>query len=186
MRQFFTSSSRTPSSRRVFAPDTESDDEPEPLPRVATQPQKRIRTYLTKKSKRHALVLVKDLVNNTPNRISSGRRKESTNSSRGRASPLPLSCDTSPVGRDTDVENSRPSLQSTPMSPSLNVESDTSVKAVLQEITSLLNTVVKRVENVETELKKQSGVSSSSDLTPSCSKKVHVPLLVRVSCFFTM
>ena len=27
IRQFFTSSSRTPSSRRVLAPDTESDDE---------------------------------------------------------------------------------------------------------------------------------------------------------------
>ena len=119
-------------------------------------------------------MLVKDLVNNTPNRISSGRRKESTNLSCGRTPPLPLSCDTSPVGRDTDVENIRPSLQSTPTSPSLNVELDTSVKAVIQEITSLLNTVVKRVEKVETELKKQSGVSSSSDLTPSCSKKVHV------------
>ena len=55
VRQFLTSSSRTPSSRRVFAPDTESGDEPEPLPRVATQPQKRIRTYPTKNSKRHAL-----------------------------------------------------------------------------------------------------------------------------------
>ena len=87
IRQFFTSSSRTPSSRRVLAPDTESDDECEPLPRVATQPKKRIRTYPTKKSKCHALVLVKDLVNNTPNRISSGRRKESTNLSHGRTPP---------------------------------------------------------------------------------------------------
>ena len=57
---------------------------------------------------------------------------------------------------------------------------DLSVKTALKEITSLLNTVIKHVERVETELKKQSGVSSSSDSTPCSKKSVAVPLIVRV------
>ena len=63
-------------------------------------------------------------------------------------------------------------------------QDDPSVKSALKEITSLLNTVVKRVERVETELKKQSSVSSSSDSTPRSKKivAVHVPLIVRVGC----
>ena len=62
-----------------------------------------------------------------------------------------------------------------------------SVKLALREITSLLNTVVKRVERVETELKKQSesiassSRSSSSDSsTPAKKRIVAVPLIVRV------
>ena len=47
-------------------------------------------------------------------------------------------------------------------------DDDQCVKSALKEITSLLNTVVKRVERVENELKKQcASVSSSSDSTPS-------------------
>ena len=43
------------------------------------------------------------------------------------------------------------------------------MKSALREITSLLNTVVKRVEKVENELKQQRSLSSSSsgDFTPS-------------------
>ena len=65
-------------------------------------------------------------------------------------------------------------------SSTTDLNTDPGVKSALQEITSLLNTVVKRVERVETELKKQSSVSSSSDSnTPA--KKVHIPLIIRVS-----
>lgn len=55
------------------------------------------------------------------------------------------------------------------------------VKSALKQITSLLNTVVQRVERVENELKRVSSVSSSSDTTPSRRKRVCVPLVVRVS-----
>ena len=62
-----------------------------------------------------------------------------------------------------------------------------SVKLALREITSLLNTVVKRVERVETELKKQSESiasssrwSSSDSSTPAKKRIVAVPLIVRV------
>ena len=62
-----------------------------------------------------------------------------------------------------------------------------SVKLALREITSLLNTVVKRVERVETELKKQSEsiasssrLSSSDSSTPAKKRIVAVPLIVRV------
>jgi len=53
------------------------------------------------------------------------------------------------------------------------------LKSALREITSLLNTVVRRVEKVECELKQQrSTPSSSSDSTPSTSKKQMFPLLL--------
>ena len=42
----------------------------------------------------------------------------------------------------------------TPLTAKSSVEADQSVKSALKEITSLLNTVVKRVERVESELKK--------------------------------
>ena len=56
------------------------------------------------------------------------------------------------------------------------------VKSALQEITSLLNTVVKRVERVENELQRQHSLtpSSSSDSTPGKAKP-HVPLVLRVN-----
>lgn len=72
------------------------------------------------------------------------------------------------------------SALSTQQSTTDHTNSDPTVKSALKEITCLLNTVVKRVERVENELKKQSSVSSSSESTPSRSK-VHVPLVVRVS-----
>lgn len=57
------------------------------------------------------------------------------------------------------------------------------VKGALKEITSLLNTVVKRVEKVESELKRQkctsTDPSSSSDVTPTRAKP---PLAVKVCC----
>lgn len=63
---------------------------------------------------------------------------------------------------------------------------DPEVKSALREITSLLNTVVKRVEKVENELKQQRSLSSSSsgDSTPSSKcKKADIPLIIRVcSC----
>ena len=66
------------------------------------------------------------------------------------------------------------------------MEADQSVKSALKEITSLLNTVVKRVERVESELKKQASASNSSDsASPHVSKKNHVPTVIRVS-FDTM
>ena len=60
-----------------------------------------------------------------------------------------------------------------------SVEVDDEVKSSLKEITSLLNTVVKRVENVEDELQRQrtTGPSSSSDSTPTRAKP---PLVVKV------
>lgn len=56
------------------------------------------------------------------------------------------------------------------------------VKSALQEITSLLNTVVKRVERVENELQRHHSLtpSSSSDATPGKAKP-HVPLVLRVN-----
>ena len=58
------------------------------------------------------------------------------------------------------------------------------VKSALKEITSLLNTVVKRVERVESELQRQKSTStdpsSSSDVTPTRTKP---PLAVKVSLF---
>lgn len=63
-----------------------------------------------------------------------------------------------------------------------SVDSDPSVKLALKEITSLLNTVVKRVERVESELKKSTATTSSSESSPShSSKKQYVPTVVRVS-----
>lgn len=59
---------------------------------------------------------------------------------------------------------------------------DPEVMSALQEITSLLNTVVKRVEKVECELEHQRSTPSSfSDSTPSKHKqKADVPLVIRV------
>ena len=58
---------------------------------------------------------------------------------------------------------------------------DPEVKSALKEITSILNTVVKRVERVENELKRVSSASSSSESSSPKHKKVFVPLVVRVS-----
>ena len=50
------------------------------------------------------------------------------------------------------------------------------------EVSENIAKVVKRVERVEAELKKQSSVCSSSDSTYSPgSKKLHVPTVMRVS-----
>lgn len=76
----------------------------------------------------------------------------------------------------------RPSVVSA--GPSLtSVGVDDEVKSTLKEITSLLNTVVKRVENVEDELQRQRTTcpSSSSDSTPTRAKP---PLVVKVSYMY--
>ena len=59
------------------------------------------------------------------------------------------------------------------------------VKSALKEITSLLNTVVQRVERVESELQCQKSTdrSSSSDVTPTQTKP---PLAVKVSLCYTL
>ena len=73
----------------------------------------------------------------------------------------------------------RPSVVSPGSSPT-SVGVDDEVKSTLKEITSLLNIVVKRVENVEDELRRQktTSPSSSSDSTPARAKP---PLVVKVS-----
>ena len=84
----------------------------------------------------------------------------------------------------TDDENSSVLPLSTPLAPTSAVamDSDDGVKSALKEITSLLNTVVKRVERVESELKRNTSISSSCDSSPSHgSKKQYVPTVVRVS-----
>ena len=57
------------------------------------------------------------------------------------------------------------------------------VSTALKEITSVLNTLVQRVERVEMEIqKKQTSFSSSADSTPARKKTAAVvPLVVRVS-----
>ena len=58
------------------------------------------------------------------------------------------------------------------------------VSKALKEITSLLNTVVKRIDRVENELKQQhTTVSSSfaSETGKNAKKKSAIPLIVRVS-----
>ena len=92
----------------------------------------------------------------------------------------------------TDDESSVPAVPpsvpptSTPtnasLSPVASLDSDPSVKLALKEITSLLNTVVKRVERVESELKRSVNTTSSSESSPHGSKKHYVPTVVRVSC----
>ena len=63
-----------------------------------------------------------------------------------------------------------------------SLETDQSVKSALKEITSLLNNVVERVERVESELKRNTSILSSSESSPSHrSKKQYVPTIVRVS-----
>lgn len=58
------------------------------------------------------------------------------------------------------------------------------VSEALKEITSLLNTVVKRMDHMENELKQQHSTvssSSASDTGKTIKKKISVPLVVRVS-----
>ena len=59
------------------------------------------------------------------------------------------------------------------------------VKSALKEITSLLNTVVQRVERVESELQRQKSTepSSSSDVTPTQAKP---PIAVKVCLCYTL
>lgn len=131
-----------------------------------------------RRKKRHALQCV------TPNRCSS------TNSVPVESSSATLPSTRCANGnqpnqqgdnvRSEHVEKSftSPPVQST--SPVPNSNADVGVKSALQEITSLLNTVVQRVERIENELK-NSPSSSSDSATPS--RKVLVPLVVRVSCY---
>lgn len=66
-------------------------------------------------------------------------------------------------------------------SPMPAVPQQLDVSAALKEITSLLNTVVKRIDCVENELSKRQSTSLSSSSAGERCKKSKVPLIVRVS-----
>lgn len=108
----------------------------------------------------------------TPNRPASGRSRVTHGTLRSSQSKG----DENITPREATELNTSASSGASSSTP----DDDCSVKTALKEITSLLNTVVKRVERVETELKKQSSVSSSSDSTPCSKKTTAVPLIVRV------
>ena len=140
------------------------DSEPEqPLPRLSLLP-KRI-CYYSKKANYHALVL-----KGTPNRYSSGGSGARASGTANDASPTtsPSQQLSSQLPRDDN-----PELPSTQGANGIqSEETSSSLTVALSKITSLLNTVVKRVERVEAELKNVNQSSpSSSDSTPSGDKK---------------
>ena len=61
---------------------------------------------------------------------------------------------------------------------------DDSVKSALQNITTILNNVVERMDRVERQLSQQNHTPSSSSSEKSARKKPAVPLILRVSCEF--
>ena len=126
----------------------------------------------TSQSKRRRGQLPKDnyAYSVTPNRPSSGRSK---------VTPETLRSSQSKGDENVDPRAAAELDTSTKISSS---QDDPSVNSALKEITSLLNTVVKRVERIETELKKQSSSSSSTDSTPCSKTIVAVPRIVRVGC----
>ena len=81
---------------------------------------------------------------------------------------------------DGDSTTSSRSSSPTPPDPILP-----NVSSALKEITSLLNTVVKRMDRMENELKRQSTSVSSSSASEGSKrfKKKSVPLVVKVSYF---
>lgn len=82
------------------------------------------------------------------------------------------------------VPSSTPSSppQSPPPSPPPSTPPAPNVAVALKEITSLLNTVVKRMDRMECELKQRcSTVSSSSPNEPRKAAKSSIPLIVKVS-----
>ena len=126
---------------------------------MGTSQLKRWRGQLPKDTRAHS----------TPNRPAPGHSK---------ATP-----ETPRFSQSKREENVNPRAAVELNTSSTSQDDDPSVKSALKEITSLLNTVVKRVERVETELKKQSSVSSSSDSNPPLKKIIAVPLIVRVGCY---
>ena len=89
-------------------------------------------------------------------------------------------------GSSSEVCPSTPENSQTGLTPE-----DTNVSEALKEITSLLNTVVKRIDHMEDKLKQQlstSTVSSSSatEADKRTKKKRSIPLVVRVSYHFLM
>lgn len=81
---------------------------------------------------------------------------------------------------DNDSTTSSRSASPTPLDPV-----QPNVSSALKEITSLLNTVVKRMDRMENELKRQSTSVSSSSASEGSKrfKKKSVPLVVKVSYF---
>ena len=120
----------------------------------------------------------------TPRFHSSLSKKAKSNENdcltRSRKTPLSSRSEIPPAGSSGNV--SRGEKHSTPVAVANQAE-DPCVKSALQEITSLLNRVVERVERVENELKKCSSLtpSSSDSSTPSSKRAIAVPLIVRVS-----
>ena len=142
------------------------------------RPQKRHTLAISSRSKRGVDFSPAGGSTSTPRRVQSGasrstpRRVQSGGTSNSHLST-------------TDDETSvAPPLPTTPTSSLAvsSLETDQSVKSALKEITSLLNNVVERVERVESELKRNTSLSSSSESSPSHhSKKLYVPTIVRVS-----
>ena len=142
------------------------------------RPQKRHTLAISSRSKRGVDFSPAGGSTSTPRRVQSGasrstpRRVQSGGTSNSHLST-------------TDDETSvAPPLPTTPTSSLAvsSLETDQSVKSALKEITSLLNNVVERVERVESELKRNTSLSSSSESSPSHhSKKLYMPTIVRVS-----
>ena len=124
------------------------------------------------------------MLKGTPNRYSSGGSGARASGTANDASPTtsPSQQLSSQLPRDEFEDN--PELPSTQGANGIqSEETSSSLTVALSKITSLLNTVVKRVERVEAELKNVNQSSpSSSDSTPSGDKKIHmhVPRVVRV------
>lgn len=80
------------------------------------------------------------------------------------------------------VPSSRSTSPTPPQTPTLHTQPN--VSTALKEITSLLNTVVKRMDRMENELKQHSTSVSSSSASEGNkkSKKSSPPLIVAVSC----
>ena len=82
---------------------------------------------------------------------------------------------------DCDGDGNVSGAESNEHSPMPGVPRQPDVSAALKEITSLLNTVVKRIDRVENELSKRQSTSLSSSSAGDRCKKSKVPLIVRVS-----
>ena len=161
VRNFFSKSKkrqrRTSTGRNELEQHVSRGDRSSGIDRVENSQSKRRRGQLRKDV--HAPSV-------TPNRPASGHSKATPETSKPSQSK----------GINENF-NPRPAVE---LNTSASQDDDTSVKSALKEITSLLNTVVERVDRVETELKKQSSASSSSDSTPRTKKIIAVPLIVRV------
>ena len=176
VRSFFADPKRRGKKRRAITLDSE-ESEPEQSPRRMCLPHKKFCAY----SKRPAL-------QETPNRYSSGGSGARSSRTTDDTSLANSQCQqqSSQICSETKKAGDQHLQAANPLAK--NVDSELSVSAALGQITSLLNTVVRRVERVEAELKNQSeqtnSIISTSDSTPSSEKKVYVPRVVRVSLKF--